>query len=565
MKRINRFDNVPIWAPVAAVAMAFAWLLPNSSPPWIAFHKDFWVALVLLIVAASVVAKMVVRRQTFSVDAIAGLLLGLSALSLGQWLTGKVFFFGHAAVGFGYFFAAGCMVSISRAWERLQQDAVGDFLFAAVVIGATGSAGLVLKQWLGIDGLEVWTQLLATGSRPYGNLLQPNNAATLLLLGVVGYFWAYRRVAIGRTGLLLGTLTLTFALVLTQSRIGYLSFLALGMIALWGARSNHAFKSWRAPVLMLLLSFVIAVMVLPHLTGWLGLSQEFTLLERTQGEVRLLVYRTFAKASLLEPWAGYGFAQGIEAQLATAAAGYELPGLFTWTHNALLDIAIWFGLPVALIATGILAKVGLTAFRSRLDPEAYICLAGLFVLAMHAMVELPLAYAYFLLPAVMLMGILAAKASLPSISVRPWGAVVGVAVLALLLGTVGTDYLKVEKSFSTWRFKLARVGKDHPMDIPDTLLLHQYRALIVGVRTPAPMLNAKEREEFSKAVLLDPSPAAMQAIVVSYVEAGDVASAQQWADRARWLSSPEYRKALAASWRYRAEKEPRFAVVNWRD
>lgn len=565
MNPMARIENVPIWTPMAAVAAALAWLLPNSSPPWIAFHKDFWISVVLLVVAMAVVAKMVVRRQTFAVDAIAGLLLGLSALSLGQWFTGKVFFFGHAAVGFGYFFAAGCMVSISRAWERSQQDAVGDFLFAAVVIGATVSAGLVFKQWLGIDGLEVWTQLLATGSRPYGNLLQPNNAATLLLLGVVGYFWAYRRVAIGRTGLLLGTLTLTFALVLTQSRIGYLSFLALGMIALWGARSNQAFKSWRAPVFMLLLWFAIAVMVLPHVTGWLGLSQEFTLLERTQGEVRLLVYRTFAKASLLEPWAGYGFAQGIEAQLATAAAGYELPGLFTWTHNALLDIAIWFGLPVALIATGILAKVGLTVFRSRLDPEAYICLAGLFVLAMHAMVELPLAYAYFLLPAVMLMGILAAKASLPSISVRPWGAVVAIGGLALLLAAVGTDYLKVEKSFNTWRFKLARVGKDHPMDIPDTLLLHQYRALIVGVRTPAPMLNAKEREEFSKAVLLDPSPAAMQAIVVSYVEAGDVASAQQWADRARWLSSPEYRKALAASWRYRAEKEPRFGVVNWRD
>ncbi len=565
MNVMARFENIPIWTPMAAVAAALAWLLPNSSPPWIAFHKDFWISAVLLVVAMAVVAKMVVRRQTFAVDAIAGVLMGLSALSLGQWLSGEVFFFGHAAIGVGYFFAAACVLSISRAWEQMQGNAVGDFLYTALVIGATGSAGLVLKQWLGIGGLEVWTQLLATGGRPYANLLQPNNAATLLLLGVVGYFWAFWRAATGRTGLMLGTLTLTFALVLTQSRIGYLSFLALGMIALWSSRAYGAYKPWRAPVLILLLWFVTSIVALPALTDWLGLSQEFTLMHRTQGELRLGVYRTFALASLQEPWGGYGFAQGVEAQLRAAAAGYELPGLFTWTHNALLDIAIWFGLPVALIASGVLVKVGLTVFRRRLDPEAYICLAGLFVLAMHAMVELPLAYAYFLLPAVMLMGILAAKANLPSISVRPWGAVVAIGGLALLLAAVGTDYLKVEKSFNTWRFKLARVGKDHPMDIPDTLLLHQYRALILGVRTPASQLNAKELEEFSEAVLLDPSPAAMQAIVVAYVEVGDVASAQQWADRARWLSSRDHRKALAASWRHRAEGDPRFAAVTWRD
>ena len=49
----QRLAAAPIWAPLASVLLAAAWLIPNTSPPWVAFHKDFGAGLVFGLVAVT--------------------------------------------------------------------------------------------------------------------------------------------------------------------------------------------------------------------------------------------------------------------------------------------------------------------------------------------------------------------------------------------------------------------------------------------------------------------------------------------------------------------------------
>ena len=78
-------SKLPIWTPLASILLALAWLLPNASPPWPAFHKDAWSAFVFCLVAAVVVF----RRQAggfrgFYLDPMVAVLLLLASPALAQ-------------------------------------------------------------------------------------------------------------------------------------------------------------------------------------------------------------------------------------------------------------------------------------------------------------------------------------------------------------------------------------------------------------------------------------------------------------------------------------------------
>lgn len=557
------FRDVPIWTPLAAVLLALAWLIPNSSPPWGAFHKDLWAALALGLVAVGIVVQRWRQGGFFEIDSVSGILLVLAVWTLGQWQLGKVYFLGHAALGFGYLFAAVCAVSVARSWEALSPRAVGNFLFFATTFGALGTAGLILKQWLGVEGFEVWAQILPPGSRPFGNLMQPNNAATLLLLGMVGLLWALTRGVLGQwTVFFVGLLPLA-ALTLTQSRIGYLSFLSLSAAAFFLLSRSKGLPAWRLPLLLWCAFFALFVWLLPQASQWLNLPHELSIIKRSQGELRGVIYQAYLVALMVEPLWGFGFGQGAFAQLAAAAGGYELPGLFTWTHNILLDIAIWFGLPAALAFLSIGIWLIWRILKRDHDSFGWLYIAALFVVLMHAMVELPHAYAYFLLPASLILGALCERVAFPGLKLSPRVMSAAVVALITLLAVIAYDYMRIEGAFYTWRFKLANVGTHHPADIPDTVLLDQFQSLLVGARTDPGQHDSLSLERFEQAVLLAPSGAASQALVVALVHAGEVSKAQAAAENAKYLSSPVYRKVLADSWRARAEQDVRYNVVKW--
>lgn len=558
-------SKLPIWTPLASLLLALAWLLPNASPPWPSFHKDAWSAFVFCLVAVVVVF----RRQggaarAFSLDALAAVLLLLAVMPVVQWGLGIVHFSGHAAVGFGYFCAAALTYVVGRSWEHSDPGKPGDFLFLALLLAALGTSWLMLAQWLRLDVNDVWVNPLPSWGRPYGNLVQPNNAATLLILGMVSLFWFAVQGRVGKLVWGVGSAYLLFLVVLTGSRSGYLSFLVVTLLGLFMGWRRMEFRAWRGAFCLMLGLFPLFVfLVTRDWGGEVALSQQP--FERNLTSARLLLYRAYLEAAWASPWLGYGFEQGAMTQLASAALGHQLPGLFTWAHNAFLDLATWFGIPVAVLAMAAVAVSVVALLRNPFDMKRVVYFAGTCVVFLHGMVELPLAYAYFLLPASLMAGAMLAGLKVVALPLPRAGVAAGLVGLIALLGVITHDYLQIESAFYTWRFKQANVGRNHPLDIPDTLLLNQSEALLVGLRgTPESMTDDSLRD-FEQATLLAPSAAAMQQLAELQLGRGDVAAAQRTADMGRLLTQGKERKALAARWRYLGTLDPSFHQVEWRE
>lgn len=504
------------------------------------------------------------EARRFFLDPLSAVLVLMAVLSLVQWWAGIVYFFGHAAMGFAYFSAAALTCVIGRSWEKTDPGKPGDFLFVALLLAALSTSWLMLAQWLRIDVNDVWVNPLPVGGRPYGNLVQPNNAATLLILGMVSLFWFAGRGWIGKKVWVLGSAFLLFMVVLTGSRSGYLSFLIVLFLGLVMGLRQDELRSWRGP--LLLLGALLPLFVFLVTREWGG-DSAFTQqpFERNLTSARMLVYRAYLDATWASPWLGYGFEQGAVTQMASAALGHQLPALFTWAHNAFLDVATWFGIPVALLAIAAVVIHVTALLRGTFDLKRSIYAAGVCVIFMHGMVELPLAYAYFLLPACLMAG--AMLPGLKSLSLALPRASVAALLLSLvaMLGVISRDYLQIESAFYTWRFKQASVGRDHPMDVPESLLLNQFQALLVGLRSTPATITEEGLRAFEQAVLLAPSAAAIQQLAELQLGRGEVSAAQRTADMARVLTQGKERKALAARWRYLGTQDAAYRSVKWRE
>lgn len=287
--------------------------------------------------------------------------------------------------------------------------------------------------------------------------------------------------------------------------------------------------------------------------------------ERDLTTARLFVWKAYLTAAVNNPWTGYGFEQGFLTQLAAGHLGFDLRGLFTWSHNVLIDVATWFGLPMAFAIIVLLFWVLWRIFRAPGQLDRWIYVAGIYAVVLHGLVELPLAYAYFLLPVGLMTGAVLNSLRMPGITV-PLAAIAGwVIASGALLGAVVHDYLRAESAFYTWRFENARIGRNHPIDIPDTFVLDQFKAVLIGLRGSADTLSPQQLDEFEKGIVHLPSLVALQHLAEVRMRQGDVVAAQRAADMAVLIAKPPMRKAMAARWRYLERTDPAFEAVQWKD
>lgn len=559
--------HLSLWTPLASLALALSWVLPNASPPWIAFHKDAWLGGVLCVVA---LVFQVLRRapgQPFQLDPLSAVLLGLAMLTVWQWHSGTVHFAAQVALAAAHFGGAALAIVVAREWARQDEAQLGDFLFLAIALAALVNSFLLLVQWLQLDWTGIWIQEVPFYLQPFGNLNQPNNAATLTVLGAVAMSWfAYRR-KLRPSIWFAANAYLAFFVAVTGSRIGHLSFVTLVLMA-WalGWKTGLIGRSWRRGLLGLLAAITFWAW---FIQADLGLFQQLDttrnpqVFERDLTSIRLYLWQAFLHAAWVHPWLGHGFEQGFLTQLSSADLGYRLDGLYTWSHNVLLDIATWFGLPAALVVTAMLLWVLWSLWRTKAPPSRWIFLAGVYAILLHGMVELPLAFAYFLLPMCLMTGAMVASLELPSVRLPRAAVAAWTVAMAGLLGAISWDYLRIEAAFYTWRFEHSRIGTRHPMDIPDALVMDQFRALLVGLRGNAQTLSRAQVDEFEKAIVHEPSAAAIQHLAELRMNQGDVQGARRAAYMAAVTVQPRTRKALQARWTFLTQGRPEFADIRW--
>ncbi len=479
LKRVKHPQSLvsPLWLALGSLFVAWGWLLPNTNIPWVAFHRDAWVATGMTLIAITAALRV---RESTPWHWIALLTAVFACVPLLQLLSGLLPFAGIAWLSTAYVLGFLVAMLSGALWARRHPIEAANALFLATGVAATLSVGLALYQWLVLDFLGIWVLPPYIGLRSFGNLGQPNQLATLFVWGLLACGWAFTR---GYIRLPVATLWWAFLLVgivLTQSRTTWL-VLSTFMLLLWYWRdlwSKAAGIRWSLAGLVVL--FLVLSAMLPQVSGALGLQAPPELLQKTLNESRPAIWAMFLDASFERPWFGFGWTQVSAAQLAISPAHPEMVGTtFSHAHNLFIDFVLFMGWPL-----GLLASIGLLAWmtgqlRRVATPEDAVLMLVLVAVGIHAMLELPLHYAYFLLPSGLVVGILNVR-NAPEAQVHTprWVFATICASAVALLATIIIDYLEVEANYTAMRFESARIGTLPPMPPPDVVVLTQMREVL---------------------------------------------------------------------------------------
>ncbi len=316
----------------------------------------------------------------------------------------------------GLILAAALTAQIAAA---LQHAGLGRAAFRAfcvgLVVAGVASSGIAIvevfaPQWADGD----WIARSSIPGRAVGNMRQPNHLSSLLLWSVIGAVWLGEARVLRRGLATALALLFIFGVVLSGSRTG-----ALGMLifAAWGGLDRRLSRRSRA--LLLLAPLVYAA-------GWFGVSAWADLGQHafigetrfsTKGDISSSRYGIWANTLTLirmHPWLGVGFGEFNFAWTLTPFPGRPV-AFFDHTHNLPLQFAVELGLPLAALVTAALlwalwrALQQVLRARSHADagaaPMQRAAFMIVFMVLLHSLLEYPLWYAYFLLPAALAFGL----------------------------------------------------------------------------------------------------------------------------------------------------------------
>lgn len=554
----------PFWWSCGAVAIGLAWLLPNHYAPWTTFHLDAWMAFVLLLVSGWVLLR---TRPAAGWSAMSLLLLLLVAMPGLQHAAGLVVSAGTAWINTAYLLGLWLAWVTGAQWEAAAPDQLPDGLFAAIGLAGFVSVGLALYQGLQLDGLDVWA-LGGGATRAIANLGQPNQLGTLFVWGLLAVGWGHVRGRIGGPVAVAAAAFLLLGTAMTGSRTAWVSITILGGAG-WVWR-----RHWPHPRLPRVLAglgafFVVCVLsVGPALRWALGeVGNDVADIVRISGEARPTVWALFLDASTHRPWFGYGWGQVTPAFLDAALDHPPLRAYFSHSHNLFLDLVLWCGWPLGLLlSVCLLAWLMRRLWRVRSARDALLVLLIL-VVANHAMLELPLHHAYFLLPVGLVAGVLDVRMPIrPVLQARRWMRPVVLAswlAAAALLAGIVRDYMRVETAYQGLRFEWANI-KTPPVEPPDVLLLTQWHDMVRMVkwdlRQPASDADLRWMEHV---LGLHPNIGLFQIYAMALAQQGHPQQAARWM-RTMCVSMADAKCAqVAAFWRFRARTDAALAAVPW--
>lgn len=456
---------------IVFLLLCFSWLLPHHYPPWMSALQDAAAiaAILLLAMAWAVVGRLKLSAITF-------FFLIVLPIPLVQAATRKLWFWGDAWVAFLYLlvFCLAFLIGFNSKSKAEQPSPLLSALFACIIIGACLSVILAARQWLLLPA-GVWS-LDIVSSRPSANMAQPNNYASLACMAFFGVLYFFERKLIGVVASSLLALFLLFGITLAQSRTSWVVSLFFLFFFLYKSRVI----SFRMSVRYLAVGtgvYIAFILIMPVVSDVLLLSSA-DLADRVKSTARWDLYRMFTSAILDGGLWGYGWNQVAVAHLAVAQ-DYPLGMRVAQSHNLLLDIFLWNG----PIIGGVIVFV-LGAWLARLcqrieTPPAFYGLMAFFCLLIHGMLEFPLEYAFFLMPAGLLLGCVSSEVDKPVGVIPRWLWPTMVVVASGLGGRVIYEYVQLEDEYRQVRMESVRVvPKDDHRLLPKTLILDQLGAMV---------------------------------------------------------------------------------------
>ena len=331
------------------------------------------------------------------------------------------------------------------------------FCFGWLAAGVLNAAIAIIQVFAPHWPDGTWIARSGLPGRAVGNLRQPNHLSSLLLwsaiavaplleLGQLRRAWGHAAFA-----LLVG------AVVLTASRTG---LLGVALLALWGLADRRLSRPTRRLLCLAPLIYALGWLML---AAWAELGQHAfggaaRVAEADLSGSRFGIWANTLALIRQQPWAGVGFGEFNLAWTLTPFPGRPV-AFFDHAHNLPLHLAVELGLPLAAVVLALLAAALWRSARLALaadGPEGITLRSAwvmLLLIALHSLLEYPLWYAYFLLPAAWLCGYgLGRPRAEAAVAASPSRALLAGGVL-LVAGSVLAlaDYLSVVRIFASPR------------------------------------------------------------------------------------------------------------------
>lgn len=485
--------NLP--AGLFGALLLVGWLVPDRFPPWQAFHNEAPVFAALILLAWGVR----LWQTTAAVAVLIWLPLLMVVAVWMQWAVGLLPFAGDAYVASVYLLGLSLALAIGFKLGRSKDgfNALTTSLATSFAAGAILVATMSWIQFLEIENYFLpWIMTPRYPGRAVGNLGQPNQAATLMLMGLVALVLVWETGRLGnRLTVLLATL-ISSGIVLTQSRAGLLSAVCLVMLWHLWPRKAAVQPRLRGYVIWLWVMMLLAVALSQPLWGETLVDTGAVRPIGDTVNLRPLMWKQMLAAVADSPWVGYGWLQTATAHQVGAM---QVPGLeqTNYAHNLVLDLMLWLGVPAALTATVIVACWFVRRFLRVRTTQHLLYVAWLVPLGVHSMLELPFAYSYLLFPAGLIIGLIASFDSVSvsgnlRLGVERWQTAASVLLggilllYSILVLGLGYEYQKVEEDFRVVRFENMRVGQT-PVEYepPRVNLLTQWRTVLSAMRLRA--------------------------------------------------------------------------------
>lgn len=299
-----------------------------------------------------------------------------------------------------------------RAGGSPERDTLSAFFFGGLAVAGVAGTLLALVQvfhpgWA--DGR--WVAIPTMAGRAVGNLRQPNHFSTLMVFACVGVAWlgARGRLSVGLASA--GLAAFIGVIVLTASRTGMLAML---LLSAWGVFDRRLPTRLRLTLVGAPVLYGLAwggMWLWSHADQSVAFAAEARLHDGSDiSSSRFGIWSNVLNLIAQQPWSGVGYGRFNFAWTMTPFPGRPV-AFFDHTHNILLQWAVEFGLPLAVL----LLLLSLAAFVTLVRPNRAVAddqvgLAGAAAVmvaaaGLHSLLEYPLWYAYFLLPTAFAFGL----------------------------------------------------------------------------------------------------------------------------------------------------------------
>lgn len=501
---------------IVALLVLAGWLTTNHFTPWVSWHSEVPFFALALLAAAWTVLRSAPGDRLEAPLALA-LPVALSVLVAFQHVVGLVLWRGQVAVALLYGFLAVCFILWgwveAKGQSPLTSRAVtkGEWFAWILVVGGLLSVAIALAQVLNVWESASFITRSIYARRPGGNLGQPNHLATLFVMAMGAVLFLNIQRKLGAFTALMVLALLVVGVSLTESRTGLIA--SLGLCLLWAWKrpaGDHGLPRSISAVLggeMLLMYFSWPSIY----RFWVGgQSIGETAAERigsSGADPRLVLWEQVFEATLLKPLTGWGFRNTAEAHNAISHA--DVPTLpITYSHNLFLDLAVWFGWPIALVVALMLAIWGYKRFMVvQRTPLGWLGFAIVLPFGIHCLLEFPFAYAYLLMPAMLGIGYIegSLRPDQLALRVRKQWLALPVFGLAAVAGWSVVDYLRIEEDFRVARFQMLRIGPAPEAPPPQILLLNQLSDMVASTRVQLRVeLEPSELELLRRAAVHNP-------------------------------------------------------------